>query len=142
VPGSSSDSRSGWLAARMTSARRRVGWLAALSLLLHGWLPVVLQASVTAGKAERRHSPDPPICSAAVASAATAPQPARGPECPVTHDPVCLCAIFASLLAPGPGATPGPPPAVRGARCRLPTRRPGRSRPIPPFEARAPPAFG
>jgi hypothetical protein len=125
----------------MTSARRRVGWLAAASLLLHGWLPVVLQASVMAGKAEGRYSPDAPICSAALASTASAPQPTRGPECPVTHAPVCLCAIFASLLAPDP-ATPVPSEAVRGAGRRLPTRRLGHSRPVPLFEARAPPAFG
>jgi hypothetical protein len=111
-------------------------------LLLHGWLPVVLQASVVAGKVEGRYSPDAPICSAAVAGAATAPQPTRGPGCPVTDDPICLCAIFASLLAPDPGPTPAPPAAVRGARYRLPRRRPGRSRPVPPFQARAPPALG
>jgi hypothetical protein len=142
VPSSSSDSRSGPAGALMTSARRRVGWLAAVSLLLHGWLAVVLQASVMAGKADGRHSPDAPICSAAVASAATAAPPTRGPQCPVTDDPICLCAMFASLLAPDRGPTPAAPAAVRGTRCRLPTRRAGRSRPIPPFEARAPPALG
>ena len=42
MPSSSSDSRSGPPAALMTAARRRIGWLAAVSLLLHGWLPVVL----------------------------------------------------------------------------------------------------
>jgi hypothetical protein len=126
----------------MTRARRRFGWLTAVSLLLHGWLPVVLQASVTGAQAGHQDPTYVPICSAAVAGDAAASRPARGPECPVTHDPICLCAIFASLLAPDPGPTPAPPPVVRGAGRRFPRPRPLRSRPFAPFAARAPPAFG
>ena len=122
----------------MTPARRRLGWLAAASLLVHGWLPVVLGASLVAGDGGDRYAPDVPICAAAAAS----PRPSRGPECPVTHDPICLCAIFASCLTPESGPALAPPPALRSARRRLPTRRPVRSRPVAPFEARAPPAFG
>jgi hypothetical protein len=126
----------------MSPARRRLGWLTAVALLLHGWLPVVLQTSRIGAQAGVRDPSDVPICSAAAAGAAVASRPARGPECPVTHDPICLCAIFASLLAPDLGPAPAPPPAVRGARRRLSTRRPARSRPLSPFEARGPPVFG
>jgi hypothetical protein len=122
----------------MTPARRRLGWLAAVSLLLHGWLPVVLGASLVAAHGGDRYAPDVPIC----AAAATSPRPAPGPVCPVSHDPICLCAVFASLLAPELGPAPAPPLAIRDARRRSRTRSPASSRPVALFEARAPPHSG
>ncbi len=123
----------------MTPARRRLGWLTAASLLVHGWLPVVLGATLVASHGGDRYAPpDVPICAAAAAS----PRPSRGPECPVTHDPICLCAIFVGALTPDSGPALAPPPALRSARLRLPNRPPVRSWPVALFEARAPPAFG
>jgi hypothetical protein len=120
----------------MTPARRRLGWLTAASLLVHGWLPVVLGATLVASAGGDRYGPDVPICSAAAAP----PRPSRGPECPVTHDQICLCAIFTSCLTPESGPALAPPAALRSARLRLPTRPPVRSWPAARFEARAPPA--
>ncbi len=125
----------------MTPARRRLGWLAAASLLLQGWLTVVLQVAMVAGHGADRDAQDTPICSAAVAVAAASSRPTQGPECPITHDPICLCAIFANLLAPELGPAPTAPVAIRGARRRLRTQRRIRPRPVAPFEARAPPAL-
>jgi Protein of unknown function (DUF2946) len=126
----------------MTPARRRFGWLAAVSLLLQGWLPILLQVAMVAGHGNDWDPQDTPICSAAAAVAAASPRPTRGPECPVTHDRICLCAIFANLLTPELGPAPTPPLVVRRARRRPPAQRPVRSRPVAPFEARAPPVFG
>jgi hypothetical protein len=125
----------------MLPARRWLGWFAAASVLLQGWLPVVVQASLLPSHRGERYAHDIPICSATTAAAATVPRPGQAPKCPVTHGAICLCAIFVSLLAPEPGPAPGPPPAIRSARRRLPTRLPVRSLPITPFGARAPPVF-
>ena len=107
----------------MTPARRRLGWLTAASLLVHGWLPVVLGATLVASHGGDRYAPpDVPICAAAAAS----PRPSRGPECPVTHDQICLCAIFVGALTPvqRAGARPAASAPERPAAPAEPTAGP------------------
>jgi len=118
----------------MTAARRRFGRLAATSLLLHGWLPVVLAAPTT-------DAGDVPICSAPTVAPAASPRSGHGPECPFSHGPICLCGLFAQVLGPEPAPMPAPPSATGSARQRRPTRISVRSRPGPLFEARAPPVL-
>jgi hypothetical protein len=112
------------------------GWLAVASLLLHGWLPIVIQIQLVAPEAGgHAHSGN------AVAAAAPSGAPSgAGPKCPVFYSAVCLCATFVKLL-PAPGAlVPGAAFAARDRRGRFPARRPSRPRPPLPFDARAPPA--
>jgi hypothetical protein len=114
---------------------RLLGWLAAGSLLLHGWLPILLQVSLLAsepgGQGHAHH--------AGTADPVAAPA-GKSPECPLFHSAICLCATFAKLLpaARAPAVARGP---AIGARRRC------WPRPMPPrqprqllFDARAPPA--
>ena len=114
---------------------RLFGWLAAGSLLLHGWLPILLQVSLLAsapggpGHAHHAGTADP-----------TAAPTGKSPECPLFHTAVCLCAIFAKLLSP-----PGAPAVARSSafaarRRRWPRQRPPRQGRQLLFDARAPPA--
>jgi hypothetical protein len=119
-------------------ARRLVGWLAAVSLLLHGSLPIVLQVHLAGpaagGHAEHGH--------AASAAAPPSVPSNEGPECPLFHSAICLCAAFVKLL-PAPAASAlGPAFAARRRRSRFPAQRPWRRRPALLFDARAPPGFG
>ena len=122
------------------SARRRrlVGWLAALSLLAHGWVPLFAPISTVAaadsGQGYAHHA-----VTTDQAPAPDTPRSGENRECPLTHDVICLCAAFAKLL-PSAGA-----PSVTAARGA--GRRRGRFRsdrlPRPArailFDARAPP---
>jgi hypothetical protein len=110
------------------------GWLAVASLLLHGWLPIVIQIHLS--------DPQAPASShSGNGTDASAPS-GEAPECPVFHSAICLCATFVKLL-PAPGAlVPGAAFAARDRRGRFPARRPSRPRPPLPFDARAPPASG
>jgi hypothetical protein len=113
-----------------------VGWLAVAALLLHGWLPIVIQVHLIAPGADGHGHPGNAI--AAVAPPAV--PSGEGPECPLFHSAICLCATFVKLL-PAPGApASGAAFAARDRRSRFPARRPSRPRPALPFDARAPPA--
>jgi hypothetical protein len=148
--------------ARSRRGRRLFGWLAAVALLTHGWLPIVLQAALAEGHGGghvehhahpthdlaaaapdvRRSGPEPYVISASTSlRAAGAPDWRRSGdsrECPIFHDPICLCAIFVSFLMPASGPIPGPGVA-RSPRRRRPRPRPRQCRPIALFDARAPP---
>jgi hypothetical protein len=114
------------------------GWLAVASLLLHGWLPIVIQAQLVApeagGHAHRAN--------AAGAAAPAAVPSGEGPECPLLHSAICLCAAFAKLLPAGGALSPGVAYAARRQRNRFPAQRPSRRRPALLFDARAPPVSG
>jgi hypothetical protein len=115
--------------------RPLLGWLAAASLLLHGWLPILVQVSLVGDAI-------PPSEHAHHAGAADAPGPVpsgEGPECPLFHGAICLCATFAKLLSPAGGPAPGALRKATGKRDRVPDRRRARPRRALPFEARAPP---
>ena len=124
----------------MTPVRRRCGWLVTLTLLLHGWLPVVLGAALGAEEGAQRPVAGVFICSVTRAAAASRSTPV--PVCPVTHDSICLCAIFVGCLSPESGPAVAPPMPVRAARLARPVPAPARALPVASFEARAPPAFG
>jgi hypothetical protein len=112
-----------------------LGWLAAGSLLVHGWLPILLQVSLLTSEPDGHGHPHH------TGTAAPATTPAgKGAECPLFHTAICLCATFTKLL-PARGAPAVVRASVRGARRLRPPR------PMPPrqprqllFEARAPPA--
>jgi hypothetical protein len=113
---------------------RLLGWLAAGSLLVHGWLPILLQVSLLTSEPDG-HGPS----HHAGAPAPAAAPGGKSPECPLFHSAVCLCATFAKLL---PAARA--PEVVRASVRRA--RRQRWRRPMPPrpprqllFEARAPP---
>jgi hypothetical protein len=115
------------------------GWLAAASLLLHGWLPILLQVSLLASEPGGH----PHVHDAGTADGAAAPGAApsgKSPECPLFHGVICLCAAFAKLLpAPGaPALARAPALAVRWRRRRH--RGPPRQGRRLLFDARAPPA--
>ena len=119
-------------------AKILVGWLAVASLLLHGWLPIVIQIQLVAPEAGgHAHSEN------AVAAVARPADPSgEGPKCPLFHSAICLCATFVKLL-PAPGAlVPGAAFAARDRRSGFPARRPSKRRPALLFDARAPPASG
>jgi hypothetical protein len=115
-----------------------VGWLAIASLLLHGWLPIVIQAQLVApeagGHAHRAN--------AAGAAAPAAVPSGEGPECPLLHSAICLCSAFVKLLPAGGAFAPGVAFAARRRRSRFPASRPSRPRPALLFDARAPPVSG
>jgi hypothetical protein len=109
-----------------------LGWLAAGSLLLHGWLPILLQVSLLSSAPDGHpHHAGP---------AAPAPAPAgKSPQCPLFQSAICLCATFAKLL-PAPRAPVVVSAAVCAARRqRWPRAMPPRQPRQLPFEARAPP---
>jgi hypothetical protein len=127
-----------WQPAGAGARRKRlVGWLAAASLLAHGWLPIVLQSSLAGHDGGARHAHHGhPMHEAAVA-APNLHRSGHGQDCPIFHHPICLCAVFVSFLMPASAPVPAPA-VVRGARRRWP--RPAR-RPLPVvvIRARAPP---
>jgi hypothetical protein len=123
-------------AARSRRRHRLFGWLAAASLLAHGWLPIVVQASLAGSHGGDRHARQ-----AAHEPAVAAPDLRRsghGQECPIFHDPICLCAIFVSFLVPAREPVPAPV-VIRSARRRTPRPQLTRPRPVALFKARAPP---
>jgi hypothetical protein len=112
---------------------RLLGWLAAGSLLLNGWLPVLLQASLLAS------APGAHADHAGTTDPAAAPA-GKSPECPLFHSAICLCATFAKLL-PAPRAPVVSSAPVLGARRRRwPRWRPRQQGRQLLFDARAPPA--
>jgi hypothetical protein len=119
-------------------AQGRVGWLAIACLLLHGWLPLIIQAQLVVleagGHAHRAN--------AAGAAAPAAVPFGEGPECPLFHSAICLCAVFAKLLPTCGPFAPGAAFAARRRRSRLAASRPSRPRPALLFDARAPPVSG
>jgi hypothetical protein len=118
-------------AARAQHPSRLIGWLAVASLLLHGWVPIVIQihlADPEAGAyAHSRNGPHASVPSG------------EGPECPLLHSAICLCATFVKLLPAAGAPAPGVAFGARDRRGRFPARRPSRPRPALPFDARAPP---
>jgi len=125
---------------RHHGAKRRqgwFGWLAIASLLLHGWLPIVLQVHLAAPEASRHahhaHSAD---------ATPDAVPSGEGSECPLFHSAICLCAAFVKLLPASGASVPGAAAAARRRRGRFPASRLSRLRPALPFAARAPPVSG
>jgi hypothetical protein len=137
--------------------RRAIGWTVAIAILLNGWLPILFQAAFVAAESDARdsihahhadhasadHAKHAHHTNDAHASAQPEPAPAptsKGPECPVLHSAVCLCAVLIKVL-PAPIATGVLAAATaRRVRVRLPEQRPRRSVGVAPFEARAPPS--
>lgn len=119
-------------------ARAACGWLVAISMLVHGWLPVLLQASfVSAAAVSHAHDHH------ADAPAQTAPDAAPtggGQECPVLGGAICLCAAFVKLLQTPALAAPLAAAPVRRARGRFAAGRPRRQRRAALFDPRAPPS--
>ena len=113
------------------------GWLAVASLLLHGWLPIVLQVHLAAPEA----SMQAPHAHSADATPAAVPS-GEGSECPLFHSAICLCAAFVKLLPPSGASVPGVAAAARHRRGRFPASRLSRPRPALLFAARAPPVSG
>ena len=114
---------------------RSLGWLAAGSLLLHGWLPILLQVSLLTSEPDGQGHPH----HAGTAAPAAAPA-GKSPQCPLFHSAICLCATFAKLLSPLGAPAVAQSLAFAARRRRWPHQR----APRPPrqllFEARAPPA--
>jgi hypothetical protein len=121
--------------------RRPVGWLVAIAILLQGWLPVLLQASRLAAEASAPGDSQAHHAHHAGAPAQSVPEPApagKGPECPVLHSAVCLCAVLVKVLPPpAVGAVLAPAP-TRRARDRFRSEKPRQKDRAAPFEARAP----
>jgi hypothetical protein len=115
---------------RRARAPHLLAGLAAASLLLHGWLPILLQVSVLAPAAGAHGH---------AAHARGAAPPGKSPECPLFHGAICLCASFAKLLPAPAGPAPARLPATRAARRRRAVRRPPPRRRTALFDARAPP---
>jgi hypothetical protein len=124
--------------ARSRRGRRLFGWLAAASLLAHGWLPIVLQASLAGHDGGARHAHHGHLIHEAAVAAPDLRRSGHGQECPIFHDPICLCAVFVSFLMPANAPVPAPA-VVQGTRRRWP--RPPARRPLPVvlIKARAPP---
>ncbi len=126
-------SRRGGTRARSAGPARYLGWLAAFLLLVHGWLPILLQvlllASAPAAYGHGHHA----------GRAADVPA-GKSPQCPLFHSAICLCATFAKVLPPpsAPAATRGP--AFEARRRRWPRQRPAPQRRQLRFDPRAPPA--
>jgi hypothetical protein len=118
-------------------APRLLGWLAAASLLVHGWLPILLQVSLLASEpGGHGHVHDTGTADAAPGAAPSG----KTPECPLFHSAICLCATFAKLLpAPGAPAVARAPALAARRRCWRRRRPPRQGRRLL-FEARAPPA--
>jgi hypothetical protein len=125
-------------AARTRRGRRVFGWLAAASLLAHGWLPVVLQGSLAEHQGGAPHAHQGHLTHETAVAAPDLRRSGNGQECPIFHDPICLCAIFVSFLMPANGPVPAPGVA-RGARIRRADHHPRPPRPLAFFDARAPP---
>jgi hypothetical protein len=122
--------------------RRPVGWLVAIAILLQGWLPVLLQASLLAAEASAHGDTQAHHAHHAGAPAQSVPEPApagKSPECPVLHSAVCLCAVLVKVLPPAAVGTVLAPARTRRARDRFPAEKPRRKDYAAPFEARAPP---
>jgi hypothetical protein len=124
---------------RAGRAPRLFGWLAAASLLVHGWVPILVQVSLLASEPVGHGH----VHVAGRADRAAAPGAApsgKSPECPLFHGTICLCATFAKLL-PAPGAPAvARAPALAARRRRRPRGRPPRQGRRLLFDARAPPA--
>ena len=122
-----------------------LGWLAIVSLLLHGWLPIVLQVHLAAIEVHRAppevHLAAPEVNRHAHFADAVAPS-GEGSECPLFHSAICLCAAFVKLLAASGAPVSGIATAARRRRGRVPARRLSRPRPALLFAARAPPVSG
>jgi hypothetical protein len=114
---------------------RLIGWLAAVSLLVHGWLPILLQVHLAAAEVggHAYHA------NAADGAAPSQVPSGEGPECPLFHGSICLCATFVKLLSAPGASTPVAASVVRDKRGRFPASRPPRQRPNLLFDARAPP---
>jgi hypothetical protein len=125
-------------------ARGWVGWLAVAALLLHGWLPIVLQVQLTAPEAAGHAHHGSAAGHAHNGSAASAKPPrvpsGEGPECPLFHGAICLCAAFVKLLQTPALAAPLVAAPVRRARGRFAAGRPPRQRRAELFDPRAPPS--
>jgi hypothetical protein len=122
--------------------RRPVGWLVALALLLHGWLPILIQVSVLSVEASAHGDSHAHHAHHAGAPAHGVPDPApagKGLDCPVLHGAICLCAVLVKVLPPPVIAVPFVAAMARAARGRYPARRAPRQRQVALFEARAPP---
>jgi hypothetical protein len=122
--------------------RRLVGWLVAISILLQGWLPVILQASLLAAEASAHGDSQAHHAHHAGAPAQGVPEPeptGKGPECPVLHSAVCLCAVLVKVLPPPAVGAVLAPATTRRARDRFRSEKPRRKDCAAPFEARAPP---
>jgi hypothetical protein len=114
---------------------RSLGWLAAGSLLLHGWLPILLQVSLLTSEPDGHGHPH----HTGTAAPATTPG-GKGAECPLFHSAICLCSTFAKLLL-APRAPEVVRAFVRGVRRQRWRRsKPPRQTRHLLFEARAPPA--
>jgi hypothetical protein len=129
---------------RAGSSRRArlVGWLVAIAILLQGWLPVLLQASLLAAEASAHVDSQAQHAHHAGAPAQNVPEPApvgKGPECPVLHSAVCLCAVLVKVLPPPAVGAVLAPATTRRARDRLPSGKLRRKDYAASFEARAPP---
>jgi Protein of unknown function (DUF2946) len=122
--------------------RRPVCWLVAIAILLHGWLPILLQASLLSAEARTHGDGQAHHAHHAGAPAHSTPDPAparKGPECPVLHSAVCLCAVLVKVLPPPVVVAPLAAATARRAGGRFPAQRPRRQARAAPFEARAPP---
>jgi hypothetical protein len=122
--------------------RRPVGWLVAIAILLQGWLPVLLQASLLAAEASAHGDSQAHHAHHAGAPAQSVPEPGpagKGPECPVLHSAVCLCAVLVKVLPPPAVGAAFAPATTRRVRDRFPSEKPRRTDGAAPFEARAPP---
>jgi hypothetical protein len=121
--------------------RRPVGWLVAIAILLQGWLPVLFQASLLAAQASAHGDSQAHHAHHAGAPAQSVPEPKparKGPECPVLHSAVCLCAVLVKALPPADGGAVLAPATTRRVRDRFPSEK-RRTDCAAPFEARAPP---
>jgi hypothetical protein len=112
-------------------------WLAIASLLLYGWLPIVLQIHLVAPEVSG-HGHHAKVAEAAPA----ADLPGEGRECPLFHSAICLCAAFVKLLATSGPSVRGAASAARRRRGRFLASRLSRTRPALLFAARAPPVSG
>ena len=116
-----------------------LGWLVAIAILLHGWLPILLQVSLlTAEAGAQAHG----HAHHAGAPAPTTPHPGptgKAPECRVLHSAVCLCAVLVKVLPPPVVAVPVAAAMATPARGRFAADKPSRRRRAAPLGARAPP---
>jgi hypothetical protein len=124
---------------------RPLGWLVAIAILLHGWLPVLLQSALATAQAEVHGDSYAHHAHHADAPAQPEPDPApadKGPECPLLGSAVCFCAVLVKVLPAPAIEVPLAAAMARRARGRFPAPRPRRHVRAAPFEARAPPFSG
>jgi Protein of unknown function (DUF2946) len=124
---------------RTIRVRAVCGWLVAIAMLAHGWMPVLLQASLITAEADAHahahahHTGEP-----AKAAPGTAPH-GKSQECPLLGSAICLCAVLVKVLPPPLVAVPLVAAMARSARSRIPATRPPRPGLPALFDARAPP---